>query len=106
MRLNRIIELHEPGPEIKSDTGSTSYGPVTVHTEWAHRIDQSGYTRIASDTLVTEFPVQYIIRAEGLEDMTTKWTVVEDNKTYKIESFHESTFGRGQFLVLVCVARQ
>ena len=112
IKLDRIIELHEPGPEIKSDTGSISYGPAIVHTEWAHRIGQPGYTRIAADTLVTELPVQYVIRAEGInaplliEEITTKWTVVDTGITYKIESFYESTFGRGQFLILVCVARQ
>ena len=106
MRLDRIIELHEPGPEIRDDTGSIRYGPAIVHTEWANRIDQAGDTRITLDTLVSEFPVRYTIRAEGLEELTTRWTVVEDGKTYKIQSFFESSIGRGQFLVLVCVARQ
>ena len=106
MQLNRIIELHEPGPEIRGETGSITYGPSTVHTAWAHRIDQAGHTGIAFDTLVSEFPVKYTIRAEGMEELTTRWTVVEDGKTYRIESFFESTRGRGQYLVLVCAARQ
>ena len=106
MRFDRIIELHEPGPQIQDDDGSVSRGPATVHTEWAHRRAQSGYTRLAIDTLVTEFPVQYTIRAEGLEDMDSSWWIVDEGKEYKIESFYEPGFGRDQFLVIVCVERK
>ena len=106
MRLNRWITIVESGPRVQSADGSTRRGERSRRMVKANRRAQPGFERIAVDTLVAEYPVQYTVRYSGLENIDNSWWVEEDGKEYRIESIYEPPIGRRRFLVLVCVERK
>ena len=106
MKLDRRITLHRPDPTSQSASGSISRGGSTTKRVYANRRAQAGFGRIAIDTLVTEYPVNYTVRAAGLQEIDATWWVVDKGIEYRIESVYEPNFGRNQYLVLVCVERK
>ena len=107
MRLDRTIEIYEPGRVLRGTGGSRSRASPTVHRIQARRQARQGSEGIVQDTRVEENRVTYTIRDGSLSRrIDTTWWIRDSGLDYRIESVYEPPIGRRQFLALVAVARQ
>ena len=106
MKLDRTIELYEPGRVIRDSDRSRARADATVHRIQARRQARQGAEGIDQDIHVGQNRITYTIRAGNLSRrIDTTWWISDGGLDYRIESVYEPPIGRRQFLALVTVAR-